>query len=155
LILYLKEGDLPIDNNHIGNGSTAESCSVRGWPDRKEIQNAFRLQALLCDLELLRFEHLVSARRNPTDVTYKPPASISEISKLIHQEWSHIAEMDQSERKHVYKDLMHAIDVCRSLTTPDALTGPFRDAQRDPEYFDARRMPQEALAECDRELGHP
>jgi len=36
-----------------------------------------------------------------------------------------------------------------------SLTNPFREAQRDPEYVEARRAAHADLADCDRELALP
>jgi hypothetical protein len=55
----------------------------------------------------------------------------------------------------LYKALVQEIEDCQASMKPDALTSPFRDAQRDPEYVEARRAAQAELADCDRELARP
>ena len=57
--------------------SIAERCSNRGWPDRKmEIRNAFRLQELFCDQEMLRFGHSSKPGEHPRiGPTNRSPAS--------------------------------------------------------------------------------
>ena len=133
--------------------STAERCSVQGWPDRKmAIRNAFRLQELFCDQEILRFKYLATIWQDPANMTYKPLTSVSAISKAIHNEWTDATEAALQRSNPAYRKLVHEIEQCKASTIPGTLDGPFRDVQRDPEYISARQAAQEALAVCDQHL---
>jgi hypothetical protein len=133
--------------------SVTERCSIRGWPDLKTaIRNAFRLQELFCDQEIMRFEHLATMWRDPASIACNSLTSVSAISKAIQQEWTETAEGTLQQSNPAYKKLVHEIEQCTASTTPEALDGPFRDARRDPEYIGARHAVQKALAACDKQL---
>lgn len=133
--------------------SIAERCCIRGWPDRKaEIRNAFRLQELFCDQEIMRFEHLVAIWRDPANTTCKSLTSLSAISKEIQQEWTDPMEETLQQSRPAYKKLVQEIERYNAAMAPEALEGPFRDARRDPEYVSARDAAGEALAACDKQL---
>jgi hypothetical protein len=88
-------------------------------------------------------------------MTYKSLTSVSAISKAIHNEWTDVQEGTLQQNNPAYKKLVHEIEQCKASTIPEALDGPFRDAQRDPEYVTARQAAQEALAVCDKQLESP
>src|SRR5579859_6342284 len=97
--------------------SIAERCSVRGWPDRKiAIRNAFRLQELFCDQEILRFEYLATTWRDPANITYKSLTSVSAISNAIHNEWTDAAEGALQQSNPAYRNLVQELEQCKAST---------------------------------------
>ena len=107
---------------------------------------------MFCDVELLRFAHRVTLWANPSDTTYPSLTNLAVISRAIQQDWEDGAETALQQTHPTYKALVQEIEGCRASMSPAALTNPFRDAQRDPEYVEARRVAQAELADCDREL---
>lgn len=133
-----------------------ERCSIRGWPDRQAaLRNAFRLQELFCDCEYLRFEYLISAERRSGGTMLKAPFSISSISKRCNENWMDVEEKGLTESNPNYAIVVREIEACEAAMDRGALDGPFRAAQQDSEYIDARKALAETLRECDRDLGLP
>jgi hypothetical protein len=131
---------------------TAERCCVRGWPDKKaEIRNAFRLQELYCERERLRFEHLAAAPELNASVHWQSLNSLSAISKSIDTEWNDHQEAALRDSNPDYMSICEEIDKCGAVLRTDN-TGPFTDAQRDPEYARARQAAADAIAACDQRL---
>ena len=60
------------------------------------------------------------------------------------------AELHHSSAR--YREVSLEIDCCQAQLDPDALDGPLKDAQRDPEYPAARRDLQQKLRNFDQEL---
>ena len=71
----------------------AERCSLKGWPDRTEaLRNAFRLQQLYCEQELMRAEH-IAATFKTFDGLRGPPTTLKAVDAIVHENWTDAREM--------------------------------------------------------------
>ena len=110
---------------------------LKGWPDRKAaVQSTTRLGNLVADIELLRFEYLMSAV--PVDATVLK--SFDCIFDRLYKGWRDSDEAALRERNPTYRDVsreLEAAEATKAALDPTALAGPFAGAERDPEYRDA------------------
>jgi hypothetical protein len=131
----------------------AERCCLRGWPDRKlELRNAFRLQGLFCDMELLRLDHLISNGAFDGMIARNSLITLDAIASIIHKQWTHVEEATLRQDHSDYPSVRRQIEECATAVDPTANSGPYRDAQRDPEYVSARQAVADAVTACDKQL---
>jgi hypothetical protein len=104
---------------------SSETCLVRGWPDKRM---------------LIR------------DAMWSAFGNITSIWGRIHDGWQSSEEVTLKKNNPAYDGLATEIDKLHSALDPKALDGPFRDAQRDKEYLDARDRMQDRVRELDSEL---
>jgi hypothetical protein len=132
--------------------SIAERCSLKGWPDRKEVlQNAFRLQQLFCERELRRVERL-AATLKMSDGLHRRPTTIKAVDAMVNESWTDLQETELRQVDPRYEALAAEIEKCRAASHGAATEGPLKAAQWDPEYQKARKAAQEVVLECDRLL---
>jgi hypothetical protein len=125
---------------------------LKGWPDRKgALQNAFRLQQLFCAQELRRAEYLAASLKMSDAL--RRPTTIAVIEKMFREAWNDRHEKAMRQTDPSYGALADEIELCRAAFDRQAVEGPLRDAQRDPEWIAARKAAQEVLCEYDRQLG--
>jgi hypothetical protein len=130
-----------------------ERCCLRGWPDRsRELRQAFRLQELFCDREKLQLAYLIEARRLDESTNWNSLSSLSAISKLIGALWTSAEEAALAHVNAEYLEISQEINKCRAAVGQTPNDGPYRDAQRDPEYVRARQAAAEAIIACDKQL---
>jgi hypothetical protein len=131
----------------------AERCCVRGWPDRKlELRAAFRIQELYSELEKLRLEHLLATRELDNTVPWLSIDSLSAVSKIINTHWTAAEETALRQSNPDYMKLSQELDKSRTEMDPTGNAGPYKDAQRDPEYVRARQAAAEAMTACNKQL---
>ena len=115
----------------------AERCALRGWPDRKkELRNAFRLQELLLEQQILRLECVAT--------TTADHSSISVILQAVREQWTDAQEQGLMRDNADYATLVHEIESCQRAMNPESIDGPLKDAQRDPDYIKAREVLRQA-----------
>ena len=115
-------------------GAVAERCLLKGWPDRKTaIQSMSRLGSLVADIELLRFEHLMSAV--PLDATALK--SFAAIFDRLDKDWADSEEIVLREKNPTYRAVSRELEAAKATKAaldPTALDGPFAGAKGDPEF---------------------
>ena len=115
-------------------GAVAERCLLKGWPDRKAaIQSMLRLGNLVSEVELLRFEYLMSTV--PVDAAVLK--SFDCIFERLYKDWRDSEEVALREKNPTYRDLsreLEAAEAAKAAKDPTALDGPFGGARGDPEY---------------------
>jgi hypothetical protein len=118
-------------------GAIAERCLLKGWPDRKaEIQSTMRLMTLVSEIELLRFEYLMS-------VTLLDSATLKSFALLfdrLYKGWRDSDEVALSAGNPTYRDVSKELEATKSIKAamdPAALDGPFAGAGQDPEFRNA------------------
>jgi hypothetical protein len=130
----------------------AERCSLKGYPDRREaLRNAFRLQQLYGEQELMRAEHIAVTLKTSDD-SRRPPTTLKAVDAMVHENWTDAHEKALRQTDQRYKGLASAIEQCRAASIPGATEGPLKAAQWDPEYQQARKAAQETVVDCDRLL---
>lgn len=124
----------------------AHLCSLKGWPDRKrELEVAFELQLLLLSQREMRFGHLLKTGV----IQHERVLSLLEVSERLGGGWGDMEEMALAESDPEYRKLNRAIGEHRRALNADAIDGPLRDLQRDPEYRQARQEYFETLKQLD------
>jgi hypothetical protein len=115
----------------------AERCLLKGWPDRKAaILSTSRLGNLVAEIEVLRFEYLMSAV--PIDATMLH--TFARIFDRLYKGWRDRDEAALREKNPIYRDVsreLEAAEATKAALEPTALDGPFAAAARDPEYRSA------------------
>jgi hypothetical protein len=118
-------------------GAVAERCLLKGWPDRKAaVQSMSRLGNLVSEIELLRFEYLMSTV--PVDAAVLK--SFACIFDRLHKGWRDSEEVALREKNPTYRDVsreLEAAEAAKAAGDPTALDGPFAGARGDPEYRNA------------------
>lgn len=134
-------------------GALAERCLLKGWPDRKAaVQSTSRLGDLVSEIELLRFEHLMSA----VSVDAATLKSFACIFDRLYKGWRDSEEVALRERNPTYRDVSRELEVAeatKAALDPTALDGPFAAAGRDPEYRNAAASLDEKHRRLEAQLG--
>jgi hypothetical protein len=134
--------------------SRSEARLVRGWPDKRDdVRTAFRIQELINRRTELRFEYLLK-EHDVRDVIWTSFRSVSSICDRIHDAWTRGEEVELRQSNAAYEKLIAEIETMQRMADPRALDGPFRDAQRDGDYLNARRAMQDVVHELDNALSH-
>jgi hypothetical protein len=111
--------------------ATSGRCYLKGWPDRKAaVQNITKLGHLNCDLQLLRFEYLVSAG-------FLEPAMCASIKGISDRIWKGWEESDEAALKNAsqqYRDVLAQQQAGWAVLDKAAIEGPSEGARRDPEF---------------------
>ena len=109
---------------------TSGRCHLKGWPDRKAaVQNSTKLGHLNCDLQLLRFEYLVSGG-------FLEPAMCASIEGISDRIWKGWQESDETALKNTsqrYRDVLEQQRAGLASLDKAAIEGPIDGARRDPE----------------------
>jgi hypothetical protein len=133
--------------------AVAERCLLKGWPDRKAaVKSMSRLGDLVTEIELLRFEYLMSA----VPVHATTLKSFACIFDRLHKGWRDTEEVALREKDPTYRDVsreLEAAEATKAASDPTALDGPFAGAARDPEYQDAAISLDKKHRQLEAELG--
>lgn len=121
-------------------------CSLKGWPDRKrELDIAFELQLLLLRQREMRFRHLFQTGI----IQHEKLLSLADVAERLANGWLESEEAALAGSDPDYQKLVRAIEGHRSALNADAIDGPLRALQRDPEYRQARQGYFETLKGLD------
>lgn len=127
----------------------AHLCSQKGWPDRKrELDVAFELQLLLSSQREMRFAYLMTGGV----IQYERQSSLLKLSERLGRGWSDTEEAAFTESASDYEKLERDIQECQRALDPEAIDGPLRDLEKDPEYQQARQEYLKTLRELDAEF---
>ena len=119
-------------------------------PDRKLAwQNAFRLQRLLIERQILRLQYLYEGGVFCNGLW----KSLTSIEKRLDQEWSEDEEATLKEGKPIYDNVSREIQDCRLRFDPAALVDAARVLERDVKYRDARLAHVERMKKLREQLG--
>ena len=99
----------------------------------------------------MRFEYLLR-EFGREDAIWLSFQSVSDVCERVHDRWLSREEAALKQDNRAYDDLTAEIDSLQHLLDTKALDGPFRDAQHDGEYLDARRAIQDRVRQLDNEL---
>lgn len=127
----------------------AERCSLKGWPDRKaQIVNAWELQRLFNERQVLRFEYWLAAN----DSEEGSWVSVNSISRRLLQDWGQLEERELIDSNPQYQVIIAEIARREAALDSDAIREPFDAARRDSEYAAALLSMQETLRQVDAQL---
>jgi hypothetical protein len=131
---------------------TAETCSGRGWPDRRaSLYYTWKLQELFVQRQEMRFEHLFARGGFNTGAWN----SLSSITDRLDSNWSDVDECG-ALTIHAYRNLTTEIseaEKSRASMDKDLLDGPLQTTQEQGEYRAARQAIYEKVHELDKRLG--